>query len=74
MMCSNQFTLMTLCLLCLVNGRLGDKSKRDDYHGDDDTSESPLSKFFREPQLGTSWYNPGGPTPTFQVGPNFQDS
>ena len=37
------------------------------FQYDDDSSESPLSKFFREPQLGTSWYNPGGPTPTFQV-------
>lgn len=26
---------------------------------------SSLTKFLHEPQLGTSWYNPNGPTPTF---------
>eukprot|EP00095_Tigriopus_kingsejongensis_P008541 snap_masked-scaffold81_size397536-processed-gene-2.12 protein:Tk08541 transcript:snap_masked-scaffold81_size397536-processed-gene-2.12-mRNA-1 annotation:"GI21707" len=26
---------------------------------------SSLTKFLQEPQLGTSWYNPNGPTPTF---------
>jgi hypothetical protein len=77
MMGSTQFTLMTLCLFCLASGRLSDDSKRDhwkrgSYGDDENASESPLSKFFREPQLGTSWYNPGGPTPTFQVSASRQ--
>lgn len=28
---------------------------------------SSLAKFFQEPQLGQSWYNPHGPTPTFAM-------
>lgn len=28
---------------------------------------SSLEKFLKEPELGTSWYNPAGPTPTFGV-------
>jgi hypothetical protein len=63
-MCWVRISFTTICLFCLVTGRLKDKWKREE---DDNSSESPLSKFFREPQLGTSWYNPGGPTPTFQV-------
>jgi hypothetical protein len=29
------------------------------------SNESSLAKFLREPQLGKSWYDPAGPTPTF---------
>lgn len=29
--------------------------------------ESSLSDFFQEPKLGTSWYNPNGPTPSFDM-------
>ena len=29
---------------------------------------SSLEKFLQEPQLGTSWYNPAGPEPTFSAG------
>jgi len=54
-------SLVVLYISCIVVGRQKDES----------SSESPLSKFFREPQLGTSWYNPGGPTPTFQVYKKF---
>lgn len=28
-------------------------------------NESSLAKFLREPELGKSWYDPAGPTPTF---------
>ena len=30
-------------------------------------AESTLEDFFKEPKLGTSWYNPSGPTPTFDM-------
>ena len=26
-----------------------------------------LADFFQEPKLGTSWYNPSGPTPAFDM-------
>ena len=30
-------------------------------------SSSGLADFFQEPKLGTAWYNPNGPTPTFDM-------
>ena len=30
-------------------------------------SSSGLADFFQEPKLGTTWYNPNGPTPTFDM-------
>ena len=30
-------------------------------------TESGLAEFFQEPKLGTSWYNPSGPEPTFDM-------
>ena len=32
-----------------------------------DLSGSGLADFFQEPKLGTTWYNPNGPTPTFDM-------
>ena len=31
------------------------------------SSGSGLADFFQEPKLGTTWYNPNGPTPTFDM-------
>lgn len=31
------------------------------------TESTGLAEFFQEPKLGTSWYNPNGPEPTFDM-------
>ena len=35
--------------------------------GEENTESTGLAEFFQEPKLGTSWYNPSGPEPTFDM-------
>lgn len=42
-----------------------DIAKRRNSTGSGNSKISSLTKFLQEPQLGTSWYSPGGPRPTF---------
>ncbi len=63
------------CCVFFSNG-VGDKVTVDkraavvyhDRNNDNSTTgkhDFSLNQFFQEPKLGTTWYNPDGPTPTF---------
>ena len=51
-----------LAILFLLVPLTRPESKRDQTN-----TESGLAEFFQEPKLGTSWYNPNGPEPTFAM-------
>ena len=53
-----------LILLCRI---VADGKKSSVMQPEQKRPESSLADFFQEPKLGTSWYNPSGPTPTFDM-------
>ena len=55
--------LMGPLIFCqLVANARGPYTSKEKTH-----SGSGLADFFQEPKLGTTWYNPNGPTPTFDM-------
>ncbi len=44
------------------------EKKKDAFEALALTNVSSIAKFLQEPKLGTSWFNPAGPTPNFVAG------